>query len=242
MLKINNLTVLRDQKTIISNFSLEVAPGSTHFLMGPNGSGKSTLAYTIMGHPAYEVTAGTVSYQNNDLLSLSVDKRAQAGIFLAFQQPIEIPGVMVSGFLKEAYQAIHKTIISVKEFMAILHAALDLLGMDYAFTSRSLNESFSGGEKKRLELLQMLVLKPHIAILDEIDSGLDVDALKLIARVLEFLRNENPHFAVVCITHYHRLLNYIHPDYVHIIKSGAVVASSTAELARVVESEGYDAF
>ncbi|BDC34833.1 ABC transporter ATP-binding protein [Candidatus Dependentiae bacterium Noda2021] len=242
MLKIRNLAVARDQKTIISNFSLEVAPGSTHFLMGPNGSGKSTFAYTIMGHPAYEVISGTMSYKDSDLRALSVDKRAQSGIFLAFQQPIEIPGVMVSGFLKEAYQAIHKSPISAKEFMGILHDALDLLGMDYAFASRSLNESFSGGEKKRLELLQMLVLKPQLAILDEIDSGLDVDALKLIARVLDILRHQNPHFAVVCITHYHRLLTYVRPDYVHIIKSGAIVASSNADLARTIEAEGYDAF
>lgn len=242
MLHIKNVTVGRDQKVILSECSLHVEPGSTHAIMGPNGSGKSTLAYTLMGHPAYQVLQGQIDYNGSDLLALSPDKRAQQGLFLAFQQPIEIPGVTVSNFLKEAYQAIFKTSISAKDFMNLLAQALEFLHMDYAFAHRALNESFSGGEKKRLELLQMLILKPKLVILDEIDSGLDVDALKLVARVVEQLRKENNQVTVLCITHYNRLLHHMPVDHVHILKNGTISLSGTIALAQEVEIKGYDVF
>lgn len=240
MLHIKNLTVSRDQKIILSDCTLSLNAGTTHAIMGPNGSGKSTLAYTLMGHPLYSVQAGSILFNDTDLLVLSPDKRAQAGIFLAFQQPIEIPGVKVIDFLKEAYQALHKAPLQTAEFITRVNQALDFLRMDHSFAYRALNESFSGGEKKRLELLQMLILKPQLVILDEIDSGLDVDALKLVEQVISYLRAQNNQFTVLCITHYNRLLEYLSVDQVHVLKNGTICATGSMTLAHQIQEKGYD--
>jgi Fe-S cluster assembly ATP-binding protein len=194
-----------------------------------------------MGHPQYQITNGTIYLSNSDITQLSVDKRAQAGLFLAFQHPYEIPGVTVLSFLKEAYHACTKTIISMKDFQELLYSKMALLEMDKAFAHRALNHGFSGGEKKRLEILQMLVLKPKVAILDEIDSGLDVDAIKIVAQGLQIAREENPDLGILIITHYPRLLSYIQPDFVHIMHKGLIVERGSAALAFAIEERGYDA-
>lgn len=242
MLTIKNLFVSIDQKGILKSINLEMMPGSVHALMGPNGSGKSTLAYALMGHPAYTITAGSIECNGADITHLPIDKRAQAGIFLAFQSPLEIPGVTVFNFLREANAAITKKIISTKEFQQILFEQMDILNIDHAFAYRNLNAGFSGGEKKRLELLQLLVLKPQIAILDELDSGLDVDAIKIVAAGLQAARAANPSMAIIMITHYPRLLNSIHPDFVHIMNHGTIVQTGAAELAHLIEQRGYDGY
>jgi len=240
MFKIDRLAVSIGQKSILQSISLAINPGSVHAIMGPNGSGKSTLAYALMGHPHYIMNQGSIFLDGHDLSGLSIEKRAQAGLFLAFQHPIEIPGVTVFNFIKEAYYAITKIIISVKEFEQLLFEHMDLLKMDHGFAYRNLNAGFSGGEKKRLELLQMLILKPKIAILDEIDSGLDVDAIKIVAAGLQVARMADPTLSIIMITHYPRLLNYITPDCVHIMNNGTIIENGPAALAARIEQRGYD--
>jgi Fe-S cluster assembly ATP-binding protein len=236
-----NLCVSVDDKHILNGISLEIAPGSVHCIMGPNGSGKSTFAQAIMGHPDYQITSGALYLNGVDITQLAVDKRAQAGIFLAFQHPYEIPGVTVFNFLKEAHAALTKHMVSVKEFQELLYAKMALLNMDLSFAQRALNCGFSGGEKKRLELLQLLVLCPKVAILDEIDSGLDVDAMKIVAQGLQVARQENPGLSIIIITHYPRLLSYIVPDHMHIMRKGSIIRSGSAALALAIEQRGYDA-
>lgn len=241
VLKVINLSIRIDQKKIVSDLNLEIAHGSIHVIMGTNGSGKSTLAHALMGHPAYTITQGTITINGQDVTTLEADKRAQAGLFLSFQHPYEIPGVTVYNFIKEAYYARFKQSLDSKEFQNLLYKNMDLLGLDLAFAHRSLNYGFSGGEKKKLELLQLLMLSPKVAILDEIDSGLDVDAIKMVAQGLQVARAQNPELALIIITHYPRLLSYITPDVVHIIKNGTIQISGSYQLAQQIELRGYDA-
>jgi len=274
MLEIKNLKVTVDDIEILQGIDLSVQPGSIHAIMGPNGSGKSTLAYTLMGHPAYTVTAGTVFLQDGervllqdqsqnqdqsqsidqnqsqnqdqsqkiDVLSLSPDKRAKAGIFLSFQQPLVLAGVRADIFLLEAYRAVTGHMISVPDFTQLLEKLIERLGISHTFIVRNVNEGFSGGEKKKFELLQLALLKPKIAILDEIDSGLDIDALKSVADGLSYIRKENPAMSFIIITHYRRILDYIRPDQVHIIDKGILVASGDYRLIDTLESRGYEVY
>lgn len=242
MLFVKNLSVAVDDKPILTNFSLSIDSGSVHAIMGPNGSGKSTLANTLMGHPSYVVTNGDIILDSEAITALSPGKRAQRGLFLAFQHPQEIPGLTVLTFIKEAYNALHKTKLTVIECKKLLEPYLDQLHIDESFLYRSLNDGFSGGEKKRFEMLQLLVLKPRIAILDEIDSGLDIDALQLVAHGIASARQEIPHLSVILITHYQRILQYIIPDHVHVLCDGAIVSSGDATLAYELEAKGYDEF
>ena len=242
ILQISNLQVIVDQKIIIENLNLTIEPGLVHVLMGPNGSGKSTLAYALMGHPSYQIAKGSITFKGNDITALTVDKRAHLGIFLAFQNPYEIPGVTVFNFLREAYLAITKKVVSVKEFQEILYAHMELLTIDIGFAHRPLNHGFSGGQKKQLELLQLLLLKPTFAILDEIDSGLDVDAIAMVGKGLDLARKENPDLSLLIITHYPRLLKYISPDFVHIMNNGRIQETGSAPLVHHIEQCGYDAY
>lgn len=240
MFNIQNLTITLNDQPIIHDLSFTIAPGTIHALMGPNGSGKSTLAAALMGDPRYVVAAGSAQLLGVDLLSLSPDKRAQLGLFLAFQQPIALPGVRVFTFLHEMYNALHGTKIGPKEFTDILHAAFDVVCMDHGYAHRAVNEGFSGGEKKKLELVQLLLAQPKVVILDEIDSGLDIDALKLVATVIARLRDKNPQMVVIMITHYQRLLEYVAPDYVHLIMRGSLVRTGDTSLVQLIEHKGYD--
>lgn len=239
-LDIRNLHVKVEGKEIIKGLSLTVHGGEVHAIMGPNGSGKSTLAYTLTGHPRYEVTEGTVTLDGQDLLSMEADARSRAGIFLAFQYPSEVPGVSVANFLRTAINARRGegNEISVMEFARKLREKMAMLEMDNAFAGRYLNEGFSGGEKKRNEILQMAMLEPKIAILDEADSGLDIDALKIVANGVNQLRN--PDLGIVVITHYQRILRYLKPDVVHVLMNGQIVRSGGNELADALEEKGYD--
>ncbi len=242
LLSINSLSVAVDDTPIVRDFSLQIIPGCIHAIMGPNGSGKTTLAHTLMGHPSYQVISGSVLFDGISLLDLSPDKRAQKGLFLVFQYPYEIPGVSIFTFLKSAYQAITQKPISVTDFTSLLHEKMDLLSIDHTIAQRAVNEGFSGGEKKRFEMLQVLLFKPKLVILDEIDSGLDIDALKLVCSALNVVRKENPQTSFLIITHYHRILQYIIPDYVHIMHQGKLVHSSGPELAEQIEKNGYGAY
>ncbi len=242
LLRIINLNVSIEDEVILNDVNLAIAQGSVHALMGPNGSGKSTLAYTLAGHPRYTVTSGSVTLSEQDIVQLSPDKRAKLGLFLAFQQPYEIPGLSVFTFLKEAHQAITGNSLSVKEFQDLLQAHMKLLQFDSSFMYRNLNEGFSGGEKKRLEVLQMLVLQPTLVILDEIDSGLDIDALNIVGQAIGYARKENPALSVILITHYQRILHYIQPDYVHVLCNGTIVQSGDYTLAHEIEQKGYNDF
>jgi len=243
-LSIHNLHVNIDGKEILTGVNLEVNQGEVHALMGPNGTGKSTLAYTLMGHPAYEVTAGEVIFKEQNILELEPDERAHLGVFLAFQYPIAIPGVSMANFLRSAVNASRRANnpedkgISIPEFRKLLKEKMDLLKMDHSFAGRYLNEGFSGGEKKRAEVLQMAVLQPEIAIMDETDSGLDIDALRIVSEGVNALRG--PNLGTLVITHYQRILNYIKPDHVHIMLAGHIVESGGAELALHLEEHGYD--
>jgi Fe-S cluster assembly ATP-binding protein len=244
MLSIRKLSAAVEGTVILQSFSLELAPGSIHALMGQNGSGKSTLAHVLAGHPSYEVTGGDVRLDGKKMLAMSVDERAQAGLFLAFQYPVSIPGVSVSQFIRLALQAQQKargeTLVSMAPFIRELRERMKQLSIPLAFAERSVNDGFSGGEKKRLEMLQMLMLRPKVVILDEIDSGLDIDAMKLVAEAVHTLRREQPETIFLIITHYQRLLNLITPDHIHIVKDGTIQVSGDAQLAHKLEAHGYE--
>lgn len=242
MLEITNLSAGIDGKQILKGINLSVDAGEVHAIMGPNGSGKSTLAQILVGRSAYEVTSGEVSYQGQDMLPLKPEERARAGIFLAFQYPVEIPGVNGAYFLKAALNEVRKhrglEPLDAVEFLEVVNEKMKLLDLDPGLLSRPVNEGFSGGEKKRNEIFQMAVLEPQLAILDETDSGLDIDALKIVASGVNKLRR--PDNAQIVITHYQRLLNYIVPDFVHVLFDGRIVKSGGKDLALVLEDKGYD--
>jgi Fe-S cluster assembly ATP-binding protein len=243
-LSIRGLRVSIEGKEILKGVNLDVHQGEVHALMGPNGTGKSTLAYTLMGHPNYTVTNGEVWFKGHNILELAADERSHLGLFLAFQYPTAIPGVSVANFLRSAINAKRRAAnpedkgISIPDFRKQLKDKMDLLQMDHDFAGRYLNEGFSGGEKKRAEVLQMAVLKPEIAIMDETDSGLDIDALRIVSEGVNALRG--PDLGVLVITHYQRILNYIKPDFVHIMLDGRIVESGGPELALHLEEAGYD--
>lgn len=241
---IRNLHVSIDGKEIVKSLNLTIPEGEVHAIMGPNGTGKSTLAYALMGHPSYQVTEGEVLLGDTDILTLAPDARSRIGLFLSFQYPVSIPGVTVANFLRSAVNARRRAEnpedkgIPIPEFRKLLKEQMAFLKMDPAFAGRYLNEGFSGGEKKRAEILQMAMLKPHIAILDETDSGLDIDALRIVSEGVNALRN--PELGVLVITHYQRILNYIKPDVVHVMMDGRIVESGDAELALHLEEHGYE--
>lgn len=243
-LVINNLHVSIDGKEILTGLDLTVKQGEVHAIMGPNGTGKSTLAYSLMGHPAYEVTEGEVFYKGENILGLEPDERSRKGIFLAFQYPVAIPGVTVANFLRTAINSRRRAEnpndkgIPIPEFRKLMKERMEHLKMDTAFAGRYLNDGFSGGEKKRAEILQMAMLKPEIAIMDETDSGLDIDALRIVSEGINELRG--PELGVLLITHYQRILNYIRPDFVHVMLGGRIVESGGPELALHLEEHGYD--
>lgn len=242
MLEIKDLHASIGEKEILKGITLGVKAGEVHAVMGPNGSGKSTLAQVLAGHPSYEVTKGTVKYDGENLLEMDAEVRAQNGIFLAFQYPVEIPGVSNAYFLRSAYNAIRASKgmeeVDPLEFLDLMEEKLKLVDMDSAMLQRSVNAGFSGGEKKRNEILQMAVLAPRLAILDETDSGLDIDALRIVAEGVNNLRS--PENATIVVTHYQRLLNYIVPDKVHVLAGGRIVRSGGKELALELEEKGYD--
>jgi Fe-S cluster assembly ATP-binding protein len=242
ILCINNIFVSINDKPVLYDINLNIDSGAIHAIMGPNGSGKSSLAHSLMGHPSYTITSGSIFLDGSDISSAQVHERAKHGLFLSFQHPCEIPGVSVASFLKEAYMAVTGTHIAVADFQTLLQKRCEQLLIDPAFMARGLNEAFSGGEKKKLELLQLLILQPKVAVLDEIDSGLDIDALKVVAAGIELARKENPAMSIVLITHYQRILDYIAPDYVHVICDGRIVVSGDAHVARDLEIRGYDGF
>ncbi len=242
MLRIQNLTARIGDTEILSGLSLSVEAGEVHAIMGPNGSGKSTLAQVVAGHADYEVTAGSVEFKGQDLLELEPEERAREGVFLGFQYPVEIPGVNNAYLLKAAVNAKREhrgqDEIDAFEFMKLAREKMALLGMDQKFLSRGVNEGFSGGEKKRNEILQMAMLEPELAILDETDSGLDIDALKAVAGGVNALRS--PDRAIVLVTHYQRLLDYVEPDFVHVLSDGRIARSGDKTLALKLEAQGYD--
>ena len=241
MLDIKNLQVKAEDKQILRGINLHVDAGEVHAIMGPNGSGKSTLARVLAGHPEYEVTGGSVLYEGRDLLEMDPDERAREGVFMAFQYPVEIAGINNAYFLKAAVNAVRtyrgQQELDAVEFMQLIREKAKLLEMDQAMLSRSVNEGFSGGEKKRNEIFQMAVLEPRLAILDETDSGLDIDALKIVANGVNAMRR--PERATIVVTHYQRLLDYIVPDHVHVLSGGRIVKSGGKELALELESKGY---
>ena len=236
--------VAEEDKDILKGVDLSVRPGEIHAIMGPNGSGKSTLAKVIAGHPGYEATGGSVVFRGEDLLDLEPDERAQAGVFMAFQYPVAIPGVSIANFLRTALQARLEDgeELDLFDFQELLLERMELLHMDPSFAQRSVNDGFSGGEKKRNEILQMAVLKPALAVMDETDSGLDIDALKVVAEGVNTLRGEDPAMAVLLITHYQRILNYIAPDVVHVMVNGRIVESGGPEVALGLEERGYEEY
>jgi len=242
MLEIKNLCAKVGGKEILRGINLAVGTGEVHALMGPNGSGKSTLAHVLSGRENYEVSGGEVLYNGKDLLAMSPEDRAREGVFLAFQYPVEIPGVSTTYFLKAAVNALRKhrglEELDAMDFLSLMKEKMKLVEMDQALLNRPLNEGFSGGEKKRNEILQMAVLDPNLAILDETDSGLDIDALRIVAGGVNALRRQDR--AMIVITHYQRLLNYIIPDFIHVLYEGRIVKSGTKELALALEAKGYD--
>ena len=245
-LSIRNLHASIDGAEILKGLDLEMSKGEVHAIMGPNGSGKSTLAHVLMGHPAYEVTDGEVEFKGQNVLELEPDQRARLGLFLAFQYPAAIPGVTVANFLRMAVNAKRRSAdgeenpIRIPEFRKLLQENMEQLKIDRSMTSRYLNDGFSGGEKKRMEMLQMAMLRPEIAILDETDSGLDIDALKIVATGVKEL--VGPETGALVITHYQRILNYVEPDFVHVFVDGRIVAEGGPELAHTLEADGYEAF
>lgn len=243
-LVIRNLHVNIDDREILKGVNLTISQGEIHAIMGPNGTGKSTLAYTLMGHPSYKVTEGEVLFKGQNILELATDVRSRLGVFLAFQYPVAIPGVTVANFLRTALNARRRALhpedkgMPIPEFRKLLKEKMEVLKMDPSFAGRYLNDGFSGGEKKRAEILQMAALKPEIAILDETDSGLDIDALRIVSEGVNTLRG--PDLGVLVITHYQRILNYIKPDFVHVMIDGRVVESGDFELALHLEEHGYE--
>lgn len=243
-LEIRNLHATVEGKPILRGVNLTVKQGEVHALMGPNGSGKSTLANVLLGHPAYEVTEGQIIFDGQDLMEMEADERSRAGLFLAFQYPVAIPGVTLANFLRQTINARMKAQdpeskgISIPDFRRLMRAKMDFLHIDHSFAGRYLNEGFSGGEKKRAEILQMAILDPRIAILDETDSGLDIDALRVVAEGVTSLKG--PQLGVLVITHYQRILNYVKPEFVHIMFEGRIVESAGPELALKLEETGYD--
>jgi Fe-S cluster assembly ATP-binding protein len=238
MLKIENLHVEVDGNEIVKGLDLEVGRGEIHAIMGPNGSGKSTLANVLMGHPRYDVTEGWITFEGEDVLELEPDERAKMGMFLAFQYPSEVPGVSVANFLRTAVNSVREEELSPMEMYKLLQEKMAIMRMDPKFAERYLNEGFSGGEKKRNEILQLLMLEPRLAILDETDSGLDIDALQVVARGVNEM--SDPDFSAVVITHYSRILRYINPDHVHIMLDGRIVTSGGKKFAEKLEEKGYD--
>ncbi len=237
-LEIRNLHVRTEEREILYGVDLKVEKGETHALMGPNGSGKSTLANTVMGNPTYQVTEGQILFNGEDLTEADPDERARAGLFLAFQYPATIPGVSVANFLRMAVNARREAPMKVKDFGKFMRENVEMLKIDPEFVSRYLNEGFSGGEKKRAEILQLAMLRPEIAVLDETDSGLDIDALRIVAEGVNKLRG--PEMGSLIITHYTRILNYVTPDFVHILLDGRLVREGGPELADELEEKGYD--
>jgi len=240
--RIEGLRVAVEDTEILKGVDLTVMPGEVHALMGPNGSGKSTLANTLLAHPDYQVTAGKLLFKGQDITDWSTDVRGKSGMFLAFQYPEEIPGVSVVQFLRQALSARKGVDLSILELRLAIMEWMGRLGIDPSFGDRYLNEGFSGGEKKRNEVLQMAILEPEFAVLDETDSGLDIDALKIVSKGVQEVRADRPELGVLVITHYQRILQYLQPDFVHILVDGRIVASGGPELAHRLEAEGYDAW
>jgi Fe-S cluster assembly ATP-binding protein len=241
LLSISQLHAGIEGKEILKGLSLSIRPGEVHAIMGPNGSGKSTLSKVIAGHPLYPVISGSVKFGGEDLLALEPDERARKGVFLAFQYPQEIPGVSILNFLRTALNARREKDMTVLEFRKLLQQKMEMLEMDKSFATRFVNEGFSGGEKKRNEILQMAVLEPKLAVLDETDSGLDIDALKIVAGGVNRIMQESEQKpAVLVITHYHRILDHLKPDFVHVLYNGQIIRSGTNELALQLEARGYD--
>lgn len=241
MLFLKNMTVSVEEKNVVQNLSLHVASGSLHVIMGQNGSGKSSLAHSLMGLPAYEITTGSMQFKEQDLVLISMQDRSKLGIFLAFQQPLTIPGVTVFQFLKEIYATSGQQ-LPPAEFQQLLQNLFDQVGLDISFLYRGFNENFSGGEKKRLEIIQMLLLKPQLIVLDEIDSGLDVDALRSIGNCVQRYLQENKDASCIVITHYRRILDYLEPDFVHVMHNGTIVHSGDSQLSYEIEQKGYDSY
>ena len=241
MLVIKNLCAKTEEKNILLGINLSIQPGEIHVIMGPNGSGKSTLANVLAGHPDYQITDGFIEFEHENINALSPEERAHKGLFLSFQYPVEIPGVNNMYFMRSAMNSIltarGQEEIDPIDFMTLIRKKAEILSMDETFLHRSVNEGFSGGEKKRNEILQMLMLEPKLAILDEIDSGLDVDALQMISNGINAFKNQNR--SIILVTHYQRLLNYVTPDYVHILQNGKIVKSGNKELAVEIENNGY---
>ena len=241
MLKIHELNVAVNSQSILKGINLQVNAGEVHAIMGPNGSGKSTLSKVLAGHPSYEVTSGEITYMGNDLLPLAPEERAQAGIFMSFQYPVEIPGVTNINFLKASVNAVRKgqekNTLDAIEFLSFIREKCQLLDMDESFLYRSINEGFSGGEKKRNEILQMAALEPRLSILDETDSGLDIDALRIISQGVNAMRS--PERSIILVTHYQRLLDYIEPDFIHVLVNGRIIMSGDKSLALELEKKGY---
>lgn len=237
--EIRNLHARVEDKEILKGVDLAISPGETHALMGPNGSGKSTLSYVIMGHPAYEVTEGEILFRGENILEMEPDERARLGLFLAFQYPVAIPGISVAKFIKSAVDArFGQGAVKPAEFLKELREHLRFLEISEDFLNRYINDGFSGGEKKRMEILQMLMLKPSLAVMDETDSGLDIDALRIVAKGVN--RMLGPSFGLLVITHYERILNYIKPDHLHVLIDGRIALSGGPELVKEVEKNGYD--
>lgn len=242
MLRINAISVTIDQKPILHTISLDIQPSTVHAIMGPNGSGKSTLAQVVMGYPSYTITAGQILFNSIDITNSSPDTRARAGIFLALQNPYAIPGVRIAALLKEIARALRPDNFCLKRFMQEVQDYCALLSIDPTMLERSINDGFSGGEKKKLEMLQMLICKPSLAILDEIDSGLDVDALALIGNAIAFARQQNPSMSILVITHYQRILHYLIPDFVHIMIRGQIQESGDRSLVHTIEQRGFHGY
>ena len=240
LLKIKNLQGEIDGKEILHGRNLEINSGEVHAIMGRNGSGKSTFSNTLMGHPAYKILSGEIKFDNTVINNLKPNERAKLGLFLGFQYPLSIPGVTVANFLRQANKALKGDSVSPRDFRKLLYEKMDALEIDHAFATRYINDGFSGGEKKRMEILQMAMLEPKLAILDEPDSGLDIDSLKLVAESINKYKEKNPQFSVLLITHYQRILEHVKPDKVHVFSDGNIVESGGPELALELEKKGYD--
>ncbi len=239
LLTIKNLNVSVEDKKILNNFNIDIKNQEIHAIMGPNGSGKSTLAYTLMGHPKYNVISGKITFNKKNLFSLSVDKRTKEGIFLSFQTPLEISGLNYFSFLKNSFNSMHKEKLSPLKFNTLVKEKMKLLNMPENFLSRDLNSGFSGGEKKRAEILQLILMNPKLAILDETDSGLDIDSLKLVCSSVNNLKKENKEFSAIVITHYKKILDFLKPDFVHVMYDGRIIKSGDKSFATYIEKNGF---